>query len=214
MKKRVAEVDRPAAGRRRAGKIAWPDKPSVVEVGRQLSQARETETFAELCHDLGIGVRAAYYLVVIADAVDDDRFAEQDVEDVGWTKARVLIEADLPKKQLRGAVAYARTHSVPELQDWLKTGRISRRVPRLFYLSETQVRLLDEALIGMGARQAQSGLVGRTRALMALVRRAGQQSQANQGGVPDEIAANRGGNRRKRGTDRRKDRPVVGQTGN
>ena len=66
----------------------------------------------------------------------------------------------------------------------------------------------------MGARQAQSGLVGRTRALMALVRRAGQQSQANQGGVPDEIAANRGGNRRKRGTDRRKDRPVVGQTGN
>ena len=67
--------------------------------GQATSQARETETFAELCHDLGIGVRAAYYLVVIAEAVDDDRFAEQDVEDVGWTKARVLIEADLPKKR-------------------------------------------------------------------------------------------------------------------
>jgi hypothetical protein len=183
-----------------------------MDLGRQLSRARETETFVELYHDFGISKRAAYYLALIADAVDDNRFAEADVEDIGWTKSRVIIEFDLAAKHRRSAVAYARQHSVPELQDWLKTGRITRQVPRLFYLSETQVKLLDEALIGMGARQVQSGLVGRTRALMALVRLAGRKSQENQGVVPDKAVATRAGRGRKRGTDRREKAAAVGLT--
>ena len=201
---------RPATARSRVGKITGRDRTGAVEIGRQLSRARETETFVELYRDLGIGKRAAYYLALVADAVDDNRFTERDVDAIGWTKSRVIVGASLVVKHRRLAVAYSRTHSVPELVEWLKTGRTSRKVPRLFYLSEPQVKLLDEALMGVGARRVPSGLIGRTKALMALVRLAGSKSQQHQDVVPEKVVATRIGRARKRGTDRREKAAVVG----
>lgn len=147
-------------------------EPVAFELGQLLIKARDHGLFDELCQELGLGRRKAYYLTSIAIGVEQKLFTPADIERIGWTKAQVLLPAlaRMNSAGRRKAISYAAEHNVLELRNFLDdTGQGSKSV--VFKPTPKDAKLLRAKLVEFGAKLAPRGpgMVEREKALMSLV---------------------------------------------
>ena len=145
-------------------------EPDLVVLGRRIRRARERGEFASFCSSQRIHSRKAYDLMAIADAVDADLMKASLVQEIGWSKARLIAERAATKPEARRALAFARNNTLPALTAYFqRNGRGTSLVTKCFHLTKSQADELDSALIRAGAQLRKGRMNGRTEALMRVV---------------------------------------------
>ena len=102
-----------------------------VLLGRRIRQAKKRGEFAFFCSSHQIHTRKAYDLIAIADAVDSDFLQESVVQEIGWSKARLIAERAHTKPDARRAIAFARSNTLPALTAYFQQeGKAWRSSPK------------------------------------------------------------------------------------
>jgi hypothetical protein len=110
-------------------------------------------------------------LIAIADAVDDGRLSEGEVQEVGWSKARLIAEYASSKTESRRAIGFARRNTLPALMSYCKqNGTGTALVTKSFHLTPEQAGELDAALLQAGAGLRRGRMDARSDALMRIIR--------------------------------------------
>jgi hypothetical protein len=147
------------------------DKADPVLLGRRIRQAKGRGEFDSFCLSHRIHSRKAYDLIAIADAVDRDLLQEKVVQEIGWSKARLIGERARTKPDARRAIAFARSNTLPALTAYFQhEGKGVALVTKSFHLTKTQADELNAALIKAGAQLRKRRMNGRTDALMRILR--------------------------------------------
>ena len=109
--------------------------------------------------------------MAIADAVDADLMKASLVQEIGWSKARLIAERAATKPEARRALAFARNNTLPALTAYFqRNGRGTSLVTKCFHLTKTQADELDATLVRAGAQRRKGRMSGRSDALMLIVR--------------------------------------------
>jgi hypothetical protein len=146
-------------------------EPDLVGLGRRIRRARDRGELRLFCDAVLLHSRKAYDLIAIADAVDAGLLQEEVVQEIGWSKARLIAERAGTKPTARRAIVFARNHTLPALVAFFKhDGNGMALVTKSFHLTPEQARELDAALLRAGARQQGPRMDGRNDALMRIVR--------------------------------------------
>ena len=148
-----------------------PRRHDVVALGRRIRQAHDRGEFSSFCASTRIHQRKAYDLIAIADAVDAGRLDVRTVEEIGWSKARLIAAQTTTKVAARRAIAFARGNTLPALVKYFqRDGLASALVTKSFHLTGRQAAELELVLLQAGARQRSGRMDGRSKALMQIVR--------------------------------------------
>jgi hypothetical protein len=103
--------------------------------------------------------------------VDSDLLQERVVQEIGWSKARLIAERAESKPEARRAIAFARSNTLPALVTYFKRdGNGVALVTKSFHLTEGQADELEAALVKAGAQRRKGRMNGRTDALMSILR--------------------------------------------
>ena len=95
---------------------------------------------------------------------------ESVVQEIGWSKARLIAERTSTKLDARRALAFARRNTLPALTAYFqRDGNGVALVTKSFHLTKSQADELDSALIRAGAQLRKGRMNGRTEALMRVV---------------------------------------------
>jgi hypothetical protein len=145
-----------------------------VEVGRILKTVLETDgspEFQRFTAAIPMEKRKAYFLVRIASASELKLVTGTEMRAIGWTKAARVVHLAHTRAKAKEAVAYAKTHSMPELDAFLRgeKGR-NNLVNKVFHLTPAEVEELEEALLAHGAQEPTRQPMNRSAALMEIVR--------------------------------------------
>jgi len=146
-------------------------QPDLVSLGRRIRRARDRGEFSPFCSSVRIHTRKAYDLMAIADAVDSDLMKASLVQEIGWSKARLIAERTGTKSEARRAIAFARYNTLPALAAYFQQdGNGMALVTKSFHLTRSQADELDAALVKAGAKPRKGRMNGRKDALMSIVR--------------------------------------------
>lgn len=137
----------------------------MVRVIRQLAPDRRVLAAQEI----GLSRRTAYYLASIAEAIDAGLMTQQQVEALGWTKARSLAATALAKRRriTPAQVAQAQARTASRITRPAGSGSDRRHIS--FSLSREQASILRQALGRFGA-PAGAGPRARAQALVEICR--------------------------------------------
>ena len=142
-----------------------------VLLGRRIRQAKKRGEFAFFCSSHQIHTRKAYDLIAIADAVDSDFLQESVVQEIGWSKARLIAERAGTEPKVSHAIAFARSNTLAALTAYFQQdGNGKALVTKSFHLTRSQADELDAALVKAGAQRRKGRMNGRTDALMSIAR--------------------------------------------
>jgi hypothetical protein len=98
-------------------------------------------------------------------------FRKRVVQEIGWSKARLIAERARTKPDARRAIAFARSNTLPALTAYFQhEGKGVALVTKSFHLTKTQADELNAALIKAGAQLRKRRMNGRTDALMRILR--------------------------------------------
>jgi hypothetical protein len=146
----------------------------LVSLGRRIRDARESGRFASFCSSVPIHSRKAYDLIAIANAVDAGLFEAKIVQEIGWSKARLIAENATTKKKAQQAVAFARDNTLPAVVGYFqRNGAGKKLITKSFHLTAGQAKVLEAALVQAGARRRHGRLDNRAVALMQILREFG-----------------------------------------
>src|SRR4051812_22763090 len=95
-------------------------EPDLVAVGRLIRAARIRGEFKIFCDAVSLHTRKAYDLIAIADAVDAGRLQGTVVQEIGWSKARLIAEHAATKTKARRAMAFARKNTLAALSAYFQ----------------------------------------------------------------------------------------------
>lgn len=155
----------------RAGSLLAQNPADLVELGRVLEAARQLGEFGAICDTLPIHTRKAYDLISIAGAVDDGRLRPEVVDEIGWTKARLIATRTSTKQETLRALALAPSVTVPALAAYLRDEQTAEPlVTKSFHLTQTEAAQLETALRRAGAHVRGGRIENRSEALMVIVR--------------------------------------------
>jgi hypothetical protein len=155
----------------RARKLLAQSEPDLVAVGRLVRAARDNGNFKTFCDAVSLHPRKAYDLIAIADAVEDGRLQAADVQDIGWSKARLIASHAATKSKAWRAVAFARKNTLAALVAYFQgEGVGAKLVTKSFNLTVHQAQQLESALDQAGAQRHHGRLDNRAEALMTVVR--------------------------------------------
>ena len=147
------------------------NEPDLVSLGRRIRRARNRGEFLSFCSSVRIHSRKAYDLIAIANAVDAGLLQPGLVQEIGWSKARLIAERALTKPGARRAIAFARGNTLPALTAYFQQeGKGVALVTKSFHLTESQADELESALVKAGAKGRKGRMNGRTDALMTILR--------------------------------------------
>lgn len=146
-------------------------QPDLVRLGRRIRRARDSGDFLSFCSSQRIHSRKAYDLIAIANAVDAGLLQPGLVQEIGWSKARLIAERALTKPGARRAIAFARGNTLPALTAYFQQeGEGVALVTKSFHLTKSQADELESALVKAGAEGRKGRMNGRTDALMTILR--------------------------------------------
>jgi hypothetical protein len=114
----------------RARKLLAQSEPDLVAVGRLVRAARDNGNFKTFCDAVSLHPRKAYDLIAIADAVEDGRLQAADVQDIGWSKARLIASHAATKSKAWRAVAFARKNTLAALLAYFQGEGVGRNSSR------------------------------------------------------------------------------------
>ncbi len=185
---------RKAAGRRRTKPPAETPIEAVrrllaakgrhsLELGRELARLDPAERRA-LAKDpkekgAGLSLRSIYYLTSVATAVDQGLITEEQVRQVGWSRARKLVEGVLTgRAKPVSEAALARARRTPARLLTYQDAAVAAAKPTLktltFAVTVAQAKAVEAALARFGtpARSASPG--ARAAALVAICKAAAE----------------------------------------
>jgi hypothetical protein len=151
-----------------------------VEAGRLLKNLLETEgspEFQKFVAAVPMKTQKAYILIRIASAIDLKIVTETEMRSIGWCKAAQVVNLARTRRKAREAVVYAQTHSVMELEVFLRGDRNGGLVMKTFHLTFAQAEELEQALLAHGADGTARAPINRSNALMEIVRLVNGRSQ-------------------------------------
>ncbi len=155
----------------KAQQLLGSASPDLVAFGRLLRTAREHGEFEQFCDALHVHTRKAYDLITIADAVDTGLLTPGAVQEIGWSKARVIASHARTKHESRRAVSFARGNTLPALVSYFQSGSSAESlVTKCFNLTTAEEHELEAALRLAGGRMRGNRMVNRAEALMVIVR--------------------------------------------
>lgn len=167
--------------RRRAAKTP-AGNTDLVALARRIRQAQMRGEFPSYCASIGVHSRKAYDLIAIANAVDAGLLENRLVQEIGWSKARLIAEYANTKSEARRAIAFARRNTLPALAAYFKKGASEALVTKSFHLTRSQAEDLEAALLSAGAQRRGGRLVNRPDALMRVLRDYRSFAARNHGG--------------------------------
>ena len=110
--------------------------PDPAEIGRLVRAAHEEGSFTEFCDAVGLHIRKAYDLVAIADAVDHGLLARNTVQEIGWSKSRLIATQARTKRQAQKALTFARNQTLPAVPAFLRAeGSSGPLVTKCFHVT-------------------------------------------------------------------------------
>jgi hypothetical protein len=93
------------------------------------------------------------------------------VQEIGWSKARLIAERTGTESETRRAIAFARYNTLPALTAYFqRDGNRLALVTKSFHLTKAEGNELDTALIKAGAQLRKGRINGRAEALMTILR--------------------------------------------
>jgi hypothetical protein len=155
----------------KAQQLLGPATPDLVAFGRLLRTAREHGEFEQFCDALHVHTRKAYDLITIADAVDAGLLTPGAVQEIGWSKARVIASHACTKHESRRAVLFARGNTLPALVSYFQSGSSAESlVTKCFNLTTKEEQELEATLRLAGGRMRGGRMLNRAEALMIILR--------------------------------------------
>jgi hypothetical protein len=155
----------------------------LLVLGRRIRRARDRGEFASFCSSVPIHSRKAYDLIAIANAVDAGLLPPGIVEQIGWSKARLVAERGRTIRYARGAVAFARTNTLAALVAYFQRDGVGTAlITKSFHLTKAQAKELDATLLQAGARMHGGRMTGRNDSLMRILRSYRQSTKTNPSG--------------------------------
>jgi hypothetical protein len=155
----------------RARKLLAQSEPDLVAVGRLVRAARDNGDFKTFCDAVSLHPRKAYDLIAIADAVEAGRLQGADVQEIGWSKARLIAEQAATKSKAKRALGFARKNTLAALVAYFRgDGAGVKLIAKSFNLTRHQAQELDATLVQAGARRRQGRMENRAEALMTVLR--------------------------------------------
>jgi hypothetical protein len=155
----------------KARKLLAQSEPDLVAVGRLVRAARDNGDFKAFCDAVSLHPRKAYDLIAIADAVEAGRLRGADVQEIGWSKARLIAGHAATKSKAKRALEFARKNTLPALVGYFQgDGAGVTLIAKSFHLTVQQAQELDATLIQAGARRRQGRMENRAEALMSVLR--------------------------------------------
>lgn len=146
-------------------------KSRLLEVASFLRKVRDEnrDEFRAAAKKLRIGVRKAYHLAQIDEALSDMDISAERMQRLGWTKLSILA-AYGEAETINVLIDVAEDCTAHELKMYIHKGGFDpdgRTV--VLHLDKEQYGLLEEALRAKGATPHSRGLLGKEAALMRLV---------------------------------------------
>jgi hypothetical protein len=142
----------------------------LVSLGRRIRHANLRKEFASFCASVPIHSRKAYDLIAIANAVDAGLFQAKAVQEIGWSKARVIAQRANTKSIAQDAVAFARTNTLPAVVGlFQRNGAKTKLITKSFHLTVGQAQELETTLVDAGAQRRHGRLDNRADALMRIL---------------------------------------------
>lgn len=146
-------------------------KSRLLEVASFLRKVRveHPDEFRSVAKKLKIGIRKAYHLAQIDEALSEMDISAERVKRLGWTKLS-LLAAYGKKETINELLDVAEGCSAHKLKMHISKGGFDpggRTV--VLHFDKEQYALLDQALRAKGAEPHSRGLLGKEEALMRLV---------------------------------------------
>lgn len=147
---------------------------SFMELAGQLRQLQESDPdrFRDLVKTTGIGLRKAYYLISVDKTFKPLKVPKKMLVELGWTKL-MTIQPHVTKQNYLELIEYAKTHTVQQVKDYLKSGGKenveSNQHAVLMYFSPEDYSTLVDALLENGASRSGRGLVDKEKAMINLL---------------------------------------------
>jgi hypothetical protein len=151
-----------------------PDKQTqFVQLARALRDIKDRtgQSIPKVAEMVGMGLRSTYYLIELAERIDEMRIPDHEAEAIGWSKMMILSPV-LDRKNYRGWFKAARGVTTVALRGMVRENRLKPEEPAVvttFFLTREQLRELDGALERRGMRRRGRTYVDRGEALMKLV---------------------------------------------
>jgi hypothetical protein len=135
------------------------------------STARASGDFRAFCDAVELGPRKAYDLIAITNAVEAGRLQETDVQEIGWSKARLIAEQASTKGKAKSALGFARKNTLAALAAYFQgNGTGTKLITKSFNLTAQQAKQLETALVQAGAQRRHGRMDNRADALMSVLR--------------------------------------------
>ena len=117
--------------------------------------ARDSGDFKAFCEAVSLHPRKAYDLIAIADAVEAGRLQGTDVQEIGWSKARLIAEHAATKGKAKSALGFARKNTLAALAaNFQGNGTGAKLITKSFNLTAQQAKQLETALVQAGRSDA------------------------------------------------------------
>ncbi len=137
----------------------------------------DPDNFKRIWKEKVLDRRTAYYLLDVGKLIEVGNLSKADAHAIGWTKlqavARHLMKAGPPEEEAFRKfidLAIDKKMTARDLPKVLAGNPAEKERAAVFWLSEGEQSRLEAALVANGAKRVHSGLTGKGKALMKIVR--------------------------------------------
>jgi hypothetical protein len=159
---------------RQALKLASPGTKNDLELAHVLRRLKESDrgAFKMVVHNSGMSLRKAYYLTSISEKFEEKGVSDARLSRLGWTKLEI-IRRHITKPNASKLIALAEKHKAKDLEAAiLSNGSANRTQSVLLFFTRNQHRRFTNAILQFGATRSGRGLIGKEKALVAIIQKA------------------------------------------